>query len=112
LKEQTQSRFALGPDINPIYSQLDCTATPASTTSLETKRSESSAPLPSQSEKVDFLLRSVINQSNQNRLEPPWIAWLRPLSWLTEQTHGWTERRNLHSFYSDNLTIHLPHNQQ
>jgi hypothetical protein len=31
---------------------------------------------------------------------PPWIAWRRPLSWLTIPTQDLTEKTNLPLFYS------------
>jgi hypothetical protein len=83
-----------------------------------TKRSKFSVPLPSPSVKVNIVLRDIINPSNQNQSEPPWTAWLRPSSWLTDQTQDWTGRISLHSFYSDScedtlpLTTHHPPNQQ
>jgi hypothetical protein len=52
--------------------------------------------------KVDFILNRIINQK-QPLLEPPWIAWHRPLSWLTGLTPGWTPTPKLHSFYNDNF---------
>lgn len=117
-KEQTRSKFALGLASNYTYTPSDCLQTPTSTISPKIKRSKYSAPLPTQSEKADFVLRNVVNLSNQTPSEPPWTAWLRPSSWLTEQTQGSTEKRNLRSFYnasSEDIlppTIPHPHNQQ
>ncbi len=58
-------------------------------------------PLLMKSEKVDFA-QKLLNQSNKNQLEPPWIMWHRPLSWLTSPTPDWTVMGDLHSFYNDN----------
>jgi hypothetical protein len=107
-REPTRSKFALGLNSNLTYNQSDCPLTPTSTIYPVTKRSRSSVPLPSQSEKVHFVLENVIRPSNQNQSEPPWTVWLRPSSWLTDQTQGLTERRNLPSFYSDSSGDTLP----
>jgi hypothetical protein len=55
-----------------------------------------------QSEKADYIL----NKSgliNQNQLEPPWIMWQRPTSWLEELTQGSTRTGSLRSFYKGNF---------
>jgi hypothetical protein len=81
-------------------------------------RLKSSVSSLTQLERADFVQKHVASPSNQTRSEPPWTAWLRPSSWLTKQTHGWIEKRNLLSFYNDSskdtfqqMTPHL-HKQQ
>jgi hypothetical protein len=100
-KEQTRSKFALGTDFSPTYCPSAYDPTPTLTTSHEHKRLKSSV-------RVDFVLKSLINPSSQIQSEPPWTAWLRPSSWLTDQTLGWTKTTNLHSFYNVNSGDTLP----
>ncbi len=108
-KEQQRSKFALGLDSNPTYSPSDCSQIPTSTISTEPKKLKFSVPSLTPSEKADFVLKNTINPSSQTQSEPPWIAWLRPSSWLTEQTPGWTRTTNLHSFY--NASSEVTHQQ-
>jgi hypothetical protein len=103
LKEQTTSKFAHGTDFKPTFTRLEYSQTHSSTISPVTKKLKYSAPLLSPSEKVDLVLKNFSNPSNQSQLEPPWTAWLRPSSWLTEQIQGWTENINLPSFYRGNF---------
>jgi hypothetical protein len=101
LEEQVQSKFALGLDSSYIYNPLDCSQTHILTTSPRTKRSKFSEPSPNPSEKVDYVLENLINPSNPTWSEPPWIAWLRPSSWLVNQTQDWTTKKDLLSFFND-----------
>jgi len=55
------------------------------------------------SEKVDFVMQTIIQPSNQKQSEPPWIAWHKPTSWLTDQTLDLTWINVLHSFYNANF---------
>ena len=100
-KAPTRSKFALGVDINAIYSPSVSKMTCTSIASLDHTSTKSSAPLRTPSEKVDMVLERQ-NMSNRNLSVPPWIAWHRPTSWLTEQIQDWTLMENLPSFYSGN----------
>ncbi len=104
LKEQTRSSLSRGIDTKPTCSQLDAMMTPTWRTSLKPNATESLELSLTQSERVDLVLR-VTKHSCQNQLEPPWIMWHRPLSWLTSLTPDWTAKENLHSFYSANYEI-------
>jgi hypothetical protein len=99
-KVQMPSKFALGIDTDNIYCQLDLKATSTLTNSLGEQNTKSSVLLPKQSERVDFLL-DTLRISNLNQSTPPWTAWLRPTSWLTEQIPDSTKMESLLSFYSD-----------
>lgn len=103
-KEQTRSSLSRGIDTKPTCSQLDATMTPTWRTSFKPNATESLELSLTQSERVDLVLR-VTKHSCQNQLEPPWIMWHRPLSWLTSLTPDWTTKENLHSFYSANYEI-------
>jgi hypothetical protein len=102
LKEPTRSKFALGADSNSIYYQSASERMTTSTTSHDLKNTKYSEPLLTPCEKVNFALK-LLRPSNQTLLDPPWTAWHRPSSWLTEQIRDWTPMKNLHSFYSNNL---------
>jgi hypothetical protein len=112
-KEQTISNFARGIASKTTYAQLGSTMTHTSMNSPKTTKLRSSAPSPSQLEKADLVLKAIINPSSLNQSEPPWTAWLRPSSWLTEQTQGWTENINLRNYEdTPQLTTLHNHNQQ
>jgi hypothetical protein len=112
-KEQTISNFARGIASKTTYPQLGSTMTHTSMNSPKTTKLRSSAPSPSQLEKADLVLKAIINPSSLNQSEPPWTAWLRPSSWLTEQTQGWTENINLRNYEdTPQLTTLHNHNQQ
>jgi len=101
LKEPMRSNFARGVDIPNTSLQLESQTTPTWSPSIEDSDTKFLAPSLTQSERVD----SVLNLPSFSRLgqsEPPWIAWHRPTSWLTEQTQGWTQMESLLSFYNDN----------
>ncbi len=55
-------------------------------------------------EKVDLAL-NIIKLSSLIQSMPPWIAWHRPLSWLTSPTQDWTESLNLPLFYNTNSDV-------
>ncbi len=100
-KELTPSKFALGIDINNICYPLDYKTIHSLTTSTDHSNIKYSAPSLNPSERVDFVLEH-LNISNLSQSEPPWTAWHRPISWLTEQTQDSTMMGNLHSFYKGN----------
>jgi len=102
LKEPTKSKFALGIDSSSTSQTLDWSPIPTLITSPNHKESESSVPSLTQYEKADYVMERLIKQSSPSQLDPPWIAYHRPSSWLTDQTQGWTEMEDLRYFYSDN----------
>ncbi len=101
-KEPMRSKLSLGNVINNTSCPSEYTQTGTSTTSPDTKNTESLEPLQQHYEKADLALKKFLPQ-NQIPYSPPWIAWLRPLSWLTELTQGSTQTPTLHSFYNDNF---------
>jgi hypothetical protein len=101
LKEQMRSKLAIGKDTKLTLSPLDCMETPILITSPVVKNTRFSAHLLKLLEKVDLALE-VLQTQSLSQLEPPWIAWHRPLDWRTEQTQDWIRTKNLHSFYRDN----------
>jgi hypothetical protein len=115
-KEPTRSKIALGLDTNITSVPLDANKIYSLNPLQEPNIITSSQHLLTQSEKVDIAIK-ITQDSNQNQSEPPWIAWHRPLSWLTSPTQDWTERINLQLFYSANseatqtLTNPLPPRQ-
>jgi hypothetical protein len=102
LKEPMQSSFTLGLGSNVTLHPLNSPLIPTLMASPSSKRQKYSEPLLTPSEKVDLVMESLVLQSSQIQSNPPWMAFHRPLSWLTNQTQGWTEMGNLHCFYNDN----------
>jgi len=101
-KEPTRSSLWHGSVTNSTSYPLELQGTGSSTISQETRNIKYWAHSATQSEKADFIL----NKSgliNQNQLEPPWIMWHRPTSWLEELTQDSIKTGNLHSFYNDNF---------
>lgn len=97
-QEPTQSKFALGLASTYTLPPLDYSQTHTLTTSPRTNGLSYLPPSPTPSEKADFVLKNIINRSNQTRSNPPWIAWLRPLDWQEGQTPEWTPTTDLHTF--------------
>jgi hypothetical protein len=108
LKAPMQRNFALGLGSNVISLPLDYTLTPTLTVSPSFRDQRSSAPSLTPSEKVDLVMEKMVKPSSQTQLDPPWIAYQRPLSWLTDLTQAWTEMGILHYFYRDNLEDTAP----
>jgi hypothetical protein len=102
-KEPTQSKLSRGHDIKPTFPQSDCHMTGSSIPSHTIKNIGYSVHSLTHSEKIDLVLQKIIPPLNQSLLEPPWIMWHRPTSWLSEQTQDSTQTRELRSFYNDNL---------
>jgi hypothetical protein len=100
-KEPQRSKLSLGNNTNSTCYPSELKMTGSSIPSPEDKNTRYSGPSPHPSAKVDFVLENLLN-SKVTQLEPPWIAYHRPLSWLTDQTQGWTKTATLHSFYSAN----------
>jgi hypothetical protein len=101
-KEPLRSKFARGIDLpnisHPSESGMTHTWNPL-TMGSDTKSSVHSL---SQYAKVDLVL-NLPSFSKLTQSAPPWIAWHRPTSWLTEQTQGSTTMESLLSFYSVNF---------
>lgn len=102
LKEPMRSKFALGLDSIATLCPLDSRGTLSLTTSILHSRRKSLVPLPMPSERADFVMQNIVNPSSPSQSTLPWTAYHRSLSWLTDQTQGWTEMANLHYFYSAN----------
>jgi len=102
-KEPMRSKFALGLGFNDTCVQLDLYMTPILITSHSSSAQRSSVLSLTPSEKVDWVLETVVRSSSQGQSEPPWTAYHRSLGWLTDQTQDLTEMENLHFFYKDNL---------
>jgi hypothetical protein len=101
-KEPVQSKFMLGQDLNPTYAPSGLLLTSTSMASTGVFVTRSCVPLHTPSEKVDYVL-NLPSFSSLSRSVPPWIAWHRPSSWLTGQTHAWMQTESLHSFDSASL---------
>jgi len=97
LKEQTRSKLSRGIDSNNTFHPLESNPTGSSTDSPAIKNTEFSELLLQHSEKVDSVIRECLTQ-NPIPIGPPWIAWLRPSSWLTGLTHDSMQTQTLHSF--------------
>jgi hypothetical protein len=100
-KEPTRSKLSLGDVSNYTYSPSASKMTGSSKPSTADNNTESLEHLQLHSEKVDFLLQNLLN-SEVTQSVPPWIAYHRPSSWLTNQTHASTSTETLHSFYNAN----------
>ncbi len=94
LKEPMRCKLTHGLDIQTTSPPLDVSKIHSLTTSHELNDIEYLQHALTPSEGVDLALK-ITQSSNQNSLEPPWILWHRPLSWLTSLTQDWTERMNL-----------------
>jgi hypothetical protein len=102
-KEPTRSKLALGTDTNPTSFPSEYQMTGTSTPSILDRNIASLAPSLTPSEKVDLAIQTIIQPSNQKQSEPPWTAWHRPTSWLTEQIQDLTPIHDLHLFYNTNF---------
>jgi hypothetical protein len=112
LKEPTQSKLAHGLDRRPISTLLDVNMISSSNHSQGLNDIAYLQPSLMQSEKVNLVLKT-IHASSPNQSVPPWIAWHRPLSWLTNPTQDWTEKKNLPLFYNaSSEVIQTQTNQQ
>jgi hypothetical protein len=101
-KEPTQSLLWHGSVTNPTSFLSELTMTGTSTISQEKRKSGYWVHSATQSEKVDYILNhsGLINWS---QLEPPWIMFHRPSSWLEDMTQDSTGTANLLLFYNDNF---------
>jgi len=108
LKAPMQSNFTLGLGSNATLLPLDYTLTPTLTVPPSFRDQRSSAPSLTPSEKVDLVMEKMVKPLSQTQSDPPWIAYHRPLSWLTDLTQGWTEMGNLHYLNIDNLEDTTP----
>ncbi len=102
-REPTRSKFALGLGSNSTWEQSAWETTDTSTTSHNSSGQKSSVHLLTHSERVDWVLETVVRPSSPTLSEPPWTVYHRPSSWLTDQIPDWTGMVNLQSFYKDNL---------
>ncbi len=100
-KEPQRSKLLLGNNTNSTCYPSELKMTGSLIPSPEAKNTGYSGHLPHPSAKVDFVLENLLN-SKVTQIEPPWIAYHRPLSWLTDQTQDWTKTATLHSFYNAN----------
>jgi hypothetical protein len=98
-KEQTRSNFLRGMASDNIFYQLGSNLTGSLMDSPATKNTEYLEHLQQLSEKVDSVIRECLSQ-NLAPFGPPWIAWLRPSSWLIGLTQDLTKTPTLHSFYN------------
>ena len=101
-KVPTRSSLWHGNATKPTSCLSESQMTGTSTSSRGTRNIKYWARSATQSEKADYILKQS-GLINQNQLEPPWIMWHRPTSWLEELTQGSTKTRNLLSFYKDNF---------
>ncbi len=106
-KEPTRSKLLLGNDITYTYCPLEFKMTHSSNHSEWAKDTGSSEHLLQHYNKVDFLLQNLL-RFEVTQSKPPWIAYHRPLSWLTSQTPDWTQTKTLHSFYNANFDATNP----
>jgi hypothetical protein len=110
-KEPLRSKLALGVDSENTSCPLVSKMTHSSRTSTEGNDTKFSVHLLNQSERVDLVL-NFPSFSRPTQSEPPWIAWHRLTSWLTQQIQGSTKMENLHSFYSVNSKDTKPLTQE
>ncbi len=102
-KGPMRSKISLGNGTSIISSWLDLFMTLSiSTPSQEDRSTGSLVHLLHHCNRVDFILNKIFIQK-QLPSEPPWIAWHRSLSWLTDLTPGWTQMPKLYSFYKCNF---------
>jgi len=110
-KEPTQGSLWRGSVISHTSCPLESRGTGTWKTSQETRNIKFWAHSATQSEKADYILNKP-GLINQNQLEPPWIMWHRPTSWLEELNQGSTRTGSLRSFYKDNfMDTDLPMSQ-
>jgi hypothetical protein len=102
-KEPTRSKLSLGPVTKAAYHQSVCPMIGSSIPLHPARKITSSVLTLTHTMKVDLVFQRLIIPLNQNLLEPPWIAWHRPTSWLSNQTLDLTAINELHSFYNANL---------
>jgi len=101
-KEPTQSSLWHGRDTNPTFSRSESATIGTSINSQGKRNIRSWGNSATQSKKVDYIL-NWSKLINLNRLEPPWIMYHRPSSWLEGLTQDLIEMANLLSFYRDNF---------
>jgi hypothetical protein len=101
-KEPTRSRFALGLASKPTSGPSESKETHSSIPSPASRGLRYLAPSPTPSEKAAFVMDHVVKPSSQSPSDPPWTAFHRSLSWLTELTQDLTEMGSLHCFYNAN----------
>jgi len=102
LKEPTRSSLWHGSVTNPTLRPSELQEIGTSKTSQKIRNIRYWARSATQSEKADYIL-SQPGLINRNQLEPPWIMWHRPTSWLEELTQGSTKTGNLRLFYNDSF---------
>jgi hypothetical protein len=102
-KAPTRSNFAIGLDSDVTLTPLVYPLTPTWTDSPSFREQRLSVPSLTPLEKADLVMAHLVKLSSQNQSEPPWTAYHRPLSWLTDQIQGWTEIESLHYFYNGNF---------
>jgi hypothetical protein len=101
-KEPTRSKFALGLGFNDTLGPLGSIMIPSSTTSHHINEPRSSALSLKPSERIDFVMESIVKPSSPIQSEPPWITYHRSLNWRIDQIQDWTEMDDLHCFYRNN----------
>jgi hypothetical protein len=101
-KEPVRSSFARGSAFKRTCTLSESLMTPTLMASTGDRDTKYSAHLDSISKKVNLVL-SLPNFSSLNRSAPPWIAWHRPSSWLSEQIQDSTLMGSLLSFYNDSF---------
>jgi hypothetical protein len=101
-KEPTQSSLWHGRDTNPTFSRSESATIGTSINSQGKRNIRSWGNSATQSKKVDYIL-NWSKLINLNQLEPPWIMYHRPSSWLEGLTQDLIEMANLLSFYRDNF---------
>jgi len=101
-KVPLRSSFVRGSAFKAICRQLASAQIPFWTDSIGVNDTKSSALSGNTSEKVDLVL-SLPSFSRLTQSKPPWIAWHRPSSWLSNPTQDSTLMASLHSFYNDNF---------
>jgi len=117
-KEPTRSKFVLGLASKDTWELSELSTIHSSIPSPGSRGLEYSVPSPTQLEKVDFVMEHIVKPSSPNQSDPPWTAFHRSLSWLTELTQDSTEMGNLHCFYNANSevtehqTLHQSHRWQ
>ncbi len=111
-KAPTRSKFALGLDSFNTLDQLESTMTHSLMDSPKPNEPKFSAPLPTQSEKIDWVLQNLLKSSIRNQSDPPWTVFHRSLNWQTDPTQGSTGMDDLHSFYSNSFVFTAPSTPQ
>jgi hypothetical protein len=103
-KEPMRSKLSCGEDTNYTYCPLEFKGISSSMPSQEDRNTKYSAPSLQLLDKVYVFLQGLL-KSEVTQSEPPWIAFHRPLSWLTSQTQDLTSMATLHSFYNINCNV-------